>query len=81
MEWPVQCHVLSLHACAVDTNSAIEESEIVSKEEEEERNVSAALLSWKEPLYPFDRRLGGRLEEKILDPNGTRTPTPWSPSL
>jgi hypothetical protein len=37
----------------------------------------------KSPRYPFDRRLGGpqsqsgwRGEEKILDPSGTRTPTP-----
>jgi hypothetical protein len=41
----------------------------------------------KNPRYPLDRRLGGpqsrsgRLgEEKILDPAGTRTPTPRSSS-
>jgi hypothetical protein len=39
----------------------------------------------KGPWYPWDRRLGGPLirfgrhgEEKILDPTGTRTPTPRS---
>jgi hypothetical protein len=41
----------------------------------------------KNPRYPLDRRLGGpqnrsgrRGEEKILDSNGTRTPTPRSSS-
>jgi hypothetical protein len=41
----------------------------------------------KSPRYPLDRRLGGpqsrsglRGEEKILDPTGTRTPTPRSSS-
>jgi hypothetical protein len=46
------------------------------------------LYSWgKSRRYPFDRRLGGpqsrsgqRGEEKILDPTGTRTPTPRSSS-
>jgi hypothetical protein len=39
----------------------------------------------KSPRYPLERRLGGpqnragrRGEEKILDPTGTRTPTPLS---
>jgi hypothetical protein len=42
---------------------------------------------WKNPRYSLDRRLGGpqsrsrRLEEKkILNPIGTRTPTPRSSS-
>jgi hypothetical protein len=42
----------------------------------------------KSPRYPLDRRLGGpqsrsgrRGEEKILDPPGTRAPTPRSSSL
>jgi hypothetical protein len=41
----------------------------------------------KSPRYPLDRRLSGpqslsgqRGEEKVLDPTGTRTPTPWSSS-
>jgi hypothetical protein len=44
-------------------------------------HAPAALPLWKSPRYPFYRRLGGPLsrsrrrgEEKILDPNGTRTP-------
>jgi hypothetical protein len=39
------------------------------------------------PPYPLDKRLGGpqsrsgkREEEKILDPTGSQTPTPWSSS-
>jgi hypothetical protein len=46
---------------------------------------SAALPLEKSPRYPWDRRLGGpysrsarHREEKILDPTGTRTPTPRS---
>jgi hypothetical protein len=42
----------------------------------------------KSPRYPFDRSLGGphswsgrRGEEKILDPTGTQTQTPWPSSL
>jgi hypothetical protein len=43
------------------------------------------LYPWgKNPQYQLDRRLGGpqsrsgrRGEEKILDPTGTRTSTPW----
>jgi hypothetical protein len=41
----------------------------------------------KSPRYPLDKRLGGsqgrsgrRREKKILDPTGTRTPTPRSSS-
>jgi hypothetical protein len=33
------------------------------------------------PRYPLARRLGGQFgDEKILDPTGTRTPTPQSSS-
>jgi hypothetical protein len=42
---------------------------------------------WKSPQYPLDSRLGGLQSpsgrcavEKILDPTGTRIPTPWSSS-
>jgi hypothetical protein len=46
-------------------------------------HAPAALPLGKYPQYPFDRRLSGTQmrsgrhgEEKILDPTGTRTPTP-----
>jgi hypothetical protein len=46
-------------------------------------DAPAALPPGKEPWYPLDRRLGGpqsrsgqRGEEQILDPTGTRIPTP-----
>jgi hypothetical protein len=44
-------------------------------------HAPAALTRGKSPRYPLDRALGGRRrEEKILDPTGTRTRTPRSPS-
>jgi hypothetical protein len=46
-------------------------------------HAQAALPPGKEPRYPLDRSLGGSQsrsgrygEEKIVDPTGTRTPTP-----
>jgi hypothetical protein len=50
-------------------------------------DAPAALFREKSSLYPVDRRRGGPQsrsrrggEDKIIDPTGTRTPTPWSSS-
>jgi hypothetical protein len=50
-------------------------------------HAPAALSLGKSPQYPLERMLGGPQnrsgrhgEEKILDPTGTRTPTPRSSS-
>jgi hypothetical protein len=50
-------------------------------------HAPAALPPGKGPRYPLDRRLGGPQsrsgrfgEQKIIDPTGTRTPTPRSSS-
>jgi hypothetical protein len=48
-------------------------------------HATAALPPGKELRYPFDTRFDGpqsrsgrRGEEKIINPIGTRNPTPWS---